>query len=593
MKRIVEVEQDAMLAGAMELSEHTALEHEPRRELKRPRGGEEEPPRGGPRSDPPPIQGGETAQLGAPVLQFVARRPKPGTLGQPAFVKSNFSPIGVGQDDLGPRQIYQYALTLCPLDGGDQYTMKDGGEGVDKLEKLPAYKRKEILLDFQPQIEQALRGARWAWDGDKIMFTASVPLPGGEEVGGVAAFRRRGLELSLVNVKRFELTLGEGESDEHRRALLQVVDVALQMNKMMTWRKVGRASFNPAQAIGNDIFRGTNKLVWMGIKQTVVQAGGKPMLLIDKGVTTVLRPTPVIDFLCVEFGLASGGHGPRNLSVQDLIRKLRDRRAHQQALDQIKSKKVTHRHPQYTEWVQRWQGYDASGSSGAVPCRPITGLSDESAAECMFAHNEWGTISVLEFFRRQYGIKLEHPQLPCVGFGGKGRNKVPMELCEFVGGEPQQINTADDRAKIVSLTSEAPRQRLTKIEELKAQVGGDDTTRAFGINVGGLIDRVPARTLAPMKIAYGNKHGGDRPCFQTPEVTGRFRGGWRMEPSAKYRVGSKVRCIVGLFPKRGEDLERFLPWETLMRLLEQLRRTAEGRGVILDFGALLERAITQ
>ena len=63
-------------------------------------------------------------------------------------------------------------------------------------------------------------------------------------------------------------------------------------------------------------------------------------------------------------------------------------------------------------------------------------------AECpanayMFDHADWGHISVATFYERQYGITLKYPELPPVGFGGTKRPKmVPMELCEFVGGEP-------------------------------------------------------------------------------------------------------------------------------------------------------------
>ena len=85
---------------------------------------------------------------------------------------------------------------------------------------------------------------------------------------------------------------------------------------------------------------------------------------------------------------------------------------------------------------------------------------------------------------------------------------------------------------------------------------------------------------------YGSD--GARPEYQTPEVEGRFKGGWRMPPRAKYiGPGSAMRCFVAVCPKAQQNPSQFLPKDKLIGQLNGFKSAACKLGVGLDFGDLL------
>ena len=45
---------------------------------------------------------------------------------------------------------------------------------------------------------------------------------------------------------------------------------------------------------------------------------------------------------------------------------------------------MTHRHPQYAEWSQRWEEHKRKGKSGIGPSRPLTDVSDKLPREHCF-----------------------------------------------------------------------------------------------------------------------------------------------------------------------------------------------------------------
>lgn len=253
---------------------------------------------------------------------------------------------------------------------------------------------------------------------------------------------------------------------------------------------------------------------------------------------------------------------------------------------------MTHRHPQYAEWSQRWEEHRRKGKSGIGPSRPLTDVSDKLPREHCFEtppelsqQHPAAEISVQEFFRLRYGITLQYPELVLVGFGKGGRNLVPMELCDFVGGEAARLATADERSKLVKETSQPPAQRLEEIRTLQRDVGRDATCRAFGLEVRPLLDNVPGRVLPVMSLGYGPENN---PRVAIPEAGGKFRGNWRTPPGATYiRPGNVQRCVVGLFPPSGMDHQHFLDVGGLQRGLSGLIADAGKLGLNLDFGPLV------
>ena len=65
----------------------------------------------------------------------------------------------------------------------------DNGEEEGELGKLPASKRKDIILEFEPQLRQALNGGAWSWNGDKLIY-ATRPIGSASNIGDAVAFER-------------------------------------------------------------------------------------------------------------------------------------------------------------------------------------------------------------------------------------------------------------------------------------------------------------------------------------------------------------------------------------------------------------------
>ena len=117
---------------------------------------------------------------------------------------------------------------------------------------------------------------------------------------------------------------------------------------------------------------------------------------------------------------------------------------------QLKNTQVTHTYGSWAQWNAeheklvaltrqgltarearaRLRPDDPAPSSKAIkaPSRPINGLG-RPPDEMTFTEEATGrTWTVLEWFAEKEGVKLRHPQLPCLLFGKDGRNAVPMEL---------------------------------------------------------------------------------------------------------------------------------------------------------------------
>ena len=95
----------------------------------------------------------------------------------------------------------------------------------------------------------------------------------------------------------------------------------------------------------------------------------------------------------------------------------------------------------------------------------------------MFDH-EGQQKSVQQFFEEKYGMKLRFPDLPCLCFGAQGKNAVPMELCEFGGGEPAGIDSQPDRDAVIKHTSGQARERLQKVQGFAREVKAEASTSA-------------------------------------------------------------------------------------------------------------------
>ena len=173
-------------------------------------------------------------------------------------------------------------------------------------------------------------------------------------------------------------------------------------------------------------------------------------------------------------------------------------------------------------------------------------------------------------------MKLRHPDLPCLCFGAQGKNAVPMELCEFAGGEPRGHRLAAGPRRRDQAHVGAGAERLQKVQgfarEVKAEASASGSTAsAFGIAVGDPMV-VMGRELPMMGLEY--KGGVARPK--------QHDGSWFADAGGRkfnFHRASQVDRVFVVLCAEGQDAARFLPWQALQTWQKTIETEARTRGV--------------
>ncbi|KAG3048686.1 hypothetical protein PC121_g19349 [Phytophthora cactorum] len=140
--------------------------------------------------------------------------------------------------------------------------------------------------------------------------------------------------------------------------------------------------------------------------------------------------------------------------------------------------------------------------------KEIVGVSDTSACSTMINVNE-SSMSVEQYFRKRYQVRLRYPQLPLVNLGGRRpgtESWVPIELCEVAPGQPYSGTDRSNTDTIRSQVVVRPQVRLKSIQQLRERFNteNDPSLEAFGLSVGERMETVAARVLQAPDIQYAN-----------------------------------------------------------------------------------------
>eukprot|EP01071_Lankesteria_metandrocarpae_P006449 Lankesteria_metandrocarpae@DN4359_c0_g1_i1.p1 len=123
---------------------------------------------------------------------------------------------------------------------------------------------------------------------------------------------------------------------------------------------------------------------------------------------------------------------------------------------------------------------------------------------------EEDTLTIADYFREKYNIRLQHPCLPCVNVSKDNRQRyIPLELLEVIERSTRSSLNASQRSKVVGMLAMPPQDRLKQIVDIRGLVLGDKTGKSLsaqGINVGSEPVCVKAEILKSPSILYnGNK----------------------------------------------------------------------------------------
>ncbi|KAF7305402.1 Argonaute-like protein [Mycena chlorophos] len=126
-----------------------------------------------------------------------------------------------------------------------------------------------------------------------------------------------------------------------------------------------------------------------------------------------------------------------------------------------------------------------------------------------------GRISVEQYFDRKYKIKLRHPtDLPVVDIGPPNKhNYLPAELCEIEPGQAYRgLLGPNETAQMIKFAANRPRVNAEAITGDGFKLLGLDPLQSpanangFGVSIDTQMAVVPARELAPPRLAYAGNN---------------------------------------------------------------------------------------
>ncbi|ESK93551.1 argonaute-like protein [Moniliophthora roreri MCA 2997] len=141
----------------------------------------------------------------------------------------------------------------------------------------------------------------------------------------------------------------------------------------------------------------------------------------------------------------------------------------------------------------------------------VQDIASTSARRTFFRHEDWGRISVEDYFKRAYSITLEHPDdVPVINAGKNKQVYIPAELCEIEPGQPYRGKLSNkETQQMIRFACNPPNVNAEAIVgDGFAKLGitpPSEALRSFSIEVGKEMAVVPARELPSPRLLYGQK----------------------------------------------------------------------------------------
>ncbi|KAJ3150918.1 argonaute 1 [Geranomyces variabilis] len=378
------------------------------------------------------------------------------------------------------------------------------------------------------------------------------------KISGPQRYRLRLRKVSEIDMERLHRFLA-GVTKEFPRETVMVLEVMLRHKPTMLLESGGTGGgFFTADGFTN--IRG-GLAIHPGWYQSIRPTAGQLLLNLDMSSTAFYQAGPLITVVSRFFHRDMIEHvrwdNPRD--VQRLDKFLRD-----------VSIEITYR------------------STGRRRYK-IRALTPKSAIHTYISVTRNGVlayVSVQQYFRDHYNIRLQYPHLPCVSSGAQLDIILPMELC-VVRENQRHTGRLNDRqaAEMIRITALLPRQRSTRIEYGKKVMHSDSAhLAAWGVTIEPHMMEIPGRILPPPELSFQKVEelpptpeaspvpvGEERVC-ETPEV-----GTWEVQGPLKFARGADLRYwSVAVF---GDQRE--LPVETIQSFVLMLISAMEDKGMTI------------
>ncbi|KAF3310853.1 hypothetical protein TWF173_009210 [Orbilia oligospora] len=333
---------------------------------------------------------------------------------------------------------------------------------------------------------------------------------------------------------------GHEEDDDISKDLIQILNIVLNRGPEMNARTAGagRNKFFQLPSNGGiaaDLGGGLEAI--QGFYKSVRPSFGRVLCNINVIASPFYKDMPMTDAI----GLFCG----RNITNQPLRDMERKRLS-----SFLRRVRVTLRHLGSKPWV-------------------IGQVSHQNADEATFSSNEYGQISVHQYFKKKYNVGLRYPKLQIFQ---SGNAMIPMELCTIRPGQLYRGRISENQtSNMIRFACRDPSSNAKIITEtgLKTLGLNNDTASIpykFGVKINENMVVVPARILPTPMIQYSKR---------TTEVE-KGKGQWNLRSQRFYKGCELKRLLVVSFTR---TRDRAYTPENIARLISQFRETCEDVGI--------------
>ncbi|KAF8960908.1 argonaute-like protein [Flammula alnicola] len=184
--------------------------------------------------------------------------------------------------------------------------------------------------------------------------------------------------------------------------------------------------------------------------------------------------------------------------------------------------------------------------------KSVKTLSNKTARQYRFHVAEFNReVTVEEYFKQKYNIKLKYPDMQLVDVGGQKANLLPAELCEILPNQPFRGKLTDKNTEnMIKVAANPPNVNAQSIigpglDGLGFRQGAAPQLNAFGVTIGNEMTVVPGRILSPPGIKYGTG---------TPSVDA--KASWNLR-NVKFAKGGRLENWAVLVIRDGNGRDEF------------------------------------